>query len=111
LYAALLKALLDFEQGMLIWRQRHARMVETFIGRRIGTGGSSGVDFLDATAVKYRVFQDMWRIRSLMMARSKLQYDPTAARKNIHADDNKLYTQAHVGRDNEAEDENDEHKQ
>ena len=34
---------------MLLFRAHHARMVERMIGRRMGTGGSSGVDYLDAT--------------------------------------------------------------
>ncbi|MFO0587032.1 MAG: hypothetical protein U0441_05830 [Polyangiaceae bacterium] len=37
---------------MIMWRQRHARMVERVIGRRVGTGGSTGVDYLGETALK-----------------------------------------------------------
>jgi tryptophan 2,3-dioxygenase len=43
-----LDALIETEQAMLVFRQRHARMVERVIGRRIGTGGSDGVAYLDA---------------------------------------------------------------
>ena len=49
---------------MLLFRSHHARMVERMIGRRMGTGGSSGVDYLDATT-KYRVFVDLWAVRTL----------------------------------------------
>jgi len=55
------------EQAMLIWRQRHARMVERVIGRRTGTGGSAGVDYLDQTALRYRVFGDLWAVRTLLL--------------------------------------------
>ena len=41
-------------------------MVERMIGRRIGTGGSSGVDYLDQT-VKYRVFEDLWKVRTILI--------------------------------------------
>jgi tryptophan 2,3-dioxygenase len=58
------------EQAILVWRQRHARMVERMIGRRIGTGGSSGVDYLDATAQRYRVFPDMWSVRTLLLRKA-----------------------------------------
>jgi tryptophan 2,3-dioxygenase len=61
---ALLEALLALEQGLLVFRQRHARMVERVIGRRTGTGGSSGVDYLDQTALRYRVFKDLWATRT-----------------------------------------------
>ena len=74
--AALINGFLCFEQAVLLWRQRHARLVETFIGRRPGTGGSSGVEYIDATAQQYRIFTDIWRIRSLCVARTKLDFDP-----------------------------------
>jgi tryptophan 2,3-dioxygenase len=60
--------LTSFEQAFVIFRQRHARMVERMIGRRMGTGGSTGVDYLDATADKYRVFQELWAVRTLLVS-------------------------------------------
>jgi tryptophan 2,3-dioxygenase len=65
-------AILEMEQAMIIWRQRHARMVERVIGRRTGTGGSAGVDYLDQTALRYRVFGDLWAVRSLLLRRPTL---------------------------------------
>lgn len=67
-----LDALVALEQAFLIFRQRHARMVERVIGRRTGTGGSAGVDYLDATALKYRVFGDIWAARTLLLQESAL---------------------------------------
>jgi tryptophan 2,3-dioxygenase len=64
--------LVELEQAMVIWRQRHARMVERVIGRRTGTGGSAGVDYLDQTALRYRVFNDLWAVRSLLLRRPTL---------------------------------------
>lgn len=58
---------IQLEQALVIWRQRHARMVERVIGRRIGTGGSSGVDYLDQTALRYRIFGDLWAVRTLLL--------------------------------------------
>jgi len=63
-----LDGLVELEQLFVIFRQRHARMVERVIGRRTGTGGSSGVDYLDATT-KYRIFRDLWAIRTLQIRR------------------------------------------
>lgn len=63
-----LDGLVELEQLFVIFRQRHARMVERVIGRRTGTGGSSGVDYLDATT-KYRIFGDLWAIRTLQVRR------------------------------------------
>jgi tryptophan 2,3-dioxygenase len=59
--------LTSFEQAFVIFRQRHARMVERMIGRRTGTGGSAGVDYLDATALRYRVFRELWAVRTILV--------------------------------------------
>jgi len=61
--------LIECEQAMLAFRQRHARMVERVIGRRVGTGGSDGVAYLDQTALKYRVFTEIWAARTLLLPR------------------------------------------
>ena len=67
----LLSPLIELEEAMVLWRSSHARMVERVIGRRVGTGGSSGVDYLDMTA-KYRVFVDLWSVRSILIKISAL---------------------------------------
>jgi tryptophan 2,3-dioxygenase len=64
---AVIDALVAFEQSFVIFRQRHARMVERVIGRRTGTGGSAGVDYLDQTALRYRIFRDVWAVRTLLV--------------------------------------------
>ena len=61
-----------FEQAFVIFRQRHARMVERVIGRRTGTGGSAGVDYLDQTALRYRIFTDIWAVRTILVQKSRL---------------------------------------
>ena len=60
------------EQAFVIFRQRHARMVERIIGRRTGTGGSTGVDYLDQTALRYRIFRDVWAVRTILVKKSEL---------------------------------------
>lgn len=74
LAARVLDRVMHFEQSFVLWRQRHARMVEYEIGRRTGTGGSSGVAFLDQTAnPQYRVFHDLVRIRGEAISHLKLR--------------------------------------
>ncbi len=60
--AALCENLLDFDEGMQEWRYRHVKMVERTIGHKLGTGGSSGVNYLQATLKP--LFPDLWEIRS-----------------------------------------------
>ena len=64
-----LDLVIQLEQAFLVFRQRHARMVERMIGRRVGTGGSDGVHYLDTTALRYRIFGDLWSVRRLLVRR------------------------------------------
>jgi tryptophan 2,3-dioxygenase len=75
----LLARLVEMEQTLIIFRQRHARMVERVIGRRAGTGGSTGVDYLDQTALAYRIFKDLWAVRTFQVPADALPPldDPT----------------------------------
>jgi tryptophan 2,3-dioxygenase len=66
LYLAL-EALIDLDEGILLWRQRHVAMVERMIGSRKGTGGSSGVKYLSKTLEK-RFFPEIWETRDWLGA-------------------------------------------
>ena len=69
----LIDTIVELEESMVKWRHDHARMVERIIGRRTGTGGTSGVDYLDATS-RYRIFKDLWAVRTILV---KPQQRPT----------------------------------
>lgn len=60
--ANLLELMVDFDEGLQEWRYRHVKMVERTIGIKMGTGGSSGVEFLKKTLFN-PVFPDLWAIR------------------------------------------------
>ena len=62
----LIAEFVELEEAMAKWRHDHARMVERIIGKRTGTGGTSGVDYLDATA-RYRIFKDLWEVRTILV--------------------------------------------
>lgn len=57
------EALVDLDEGLGEWRYRHVKMVERTIGRKPGSGGSSGVGYLASTLFN-PVFPDLWAIRS-----------------------------------------------
>jgi tryptophan 2,3-dioxygenase len=59
----LAEALLDHDEGFRLWRVRHVQMVERQIGDKPGTGGSTGVRYLQSTLDK-RFFPELWDIRS-----------------------------------------------
>jgi tryptophan 2,3-dioxygenase len=57
------EALVDIDEGIQEWRYRHVKVVERIIGVRVGTGGSSGVEYLRSTLFR-PTFPDLWEIRS-----------------------------------------------
>jgi tryptophan 2,3-dioxygenase len=59
----LAEALLDHDEGFRLWRLRHVEMVERQIGDKPGTGGSTGVRYLQSTLGK-RFFPELWEVRS-----------------------------------------------
>jgi len=59
----LAEALLDHDEGFRLWRLRHVQMVERQIGDKPGTGGSTGVRYLQSTLSK-RFFPELWEVRS-----------------------------------------------
>jgi len=61
--AMVCERLVDIDEGLQEWRYRHVKMVERTIGSKIGTGGSSGVEYLASTLFA-PVFVDLWKIRS-----------------------------------------------
>ncbi len=61
--AELCERLVDLDEGMQEWRYRHVKMVERTIGMKMGTGGSSGAQYLQAT-IGRPAFPDLWEIRS-----------------------------------------------
>ena len=67
----LLDSVVQLEENFINFRFHHARMVERVIGKRVGTGGSSGVDYLDQTT-KYRIFKELWAVRTLLLPKDLL---------------------------------------
>jgi tryptophan 2,3-dioxygenase len=55
--------LVDVEDNFQFWRFRHLRTVTRTIGRKIGTGGSSGVDFLQR-ALDLTFFPELYAVRT-----------------------------------------------
>jgi tryptophan 2,3-dioxygenase len=71
-----LTRLVDVDEGLATWRYRHALMVHRMIGGRIGTGGTSGHAYLEATARRHRVFGDLFDLPTFFIPRSSLPVLP-----------------------------------
>jgi len=68
----ILSTLVDIDERFVAWRQRHALMVMRMIGDRIGTGGTSGHDYLEQSAARSRVFRDLVAIPTFLIPSSEL---------------------------------------
>ena len=55
--------LVDLEDNFQLWRFRHLKTVERIIGHKIGTGGSSGVPFLQR-ALDLTFFPELYAVRT-----------------------------------------------
>ena len=68
----LLRAIVDIDELMTVWRQRHALMVHRMIGVKMGTGGSSGFHYLTKAASEHRVFKDLFNMSTFLVPRYEL---------------------------------------
>lgn len=55
--------LIDVEERFQVWRFRHLSTVKRIIGHKMGTGGSSGVGFLQK-ALSLCFFPELWDVRT-----------------------------------------------
>jgi tryptophan 2,3-dioxygenase len=79
----LLNALLEIDEQLSSWRYRHMNMVHRMIGMRIGTGGSSGKDYLKAAADKHYIFKEIAQLNSFLIERRKLPALPVMIEKKL----------------------------
>ena len=79
----LLSRLMDIEELLTLWRNRHAQMVLRMIGRKTGTGGSSGHQYLKSTAQQHQIFTDLYQVATLLIPRSDLPALPEDLRNHL----------------------------
>ncbi|MEY2503531.1 MAG: tryptophan 2,3-dioxygenase [Verrucomicrobiota bacterium] len=59
----LAEKLVDLDDALTAWRQKHVLTVERIIGAKRGTGGTAGVAYLQSTLGK-RAFPELWSLRT-----------------------------------------------
>ena len=79
----LLNCLLEIDEQLSSWRYRHMNMVHRMIGTRIGTGGSTGKDYLKAAADKHYIFREIAQLNSFLIERRKLPLLPPDIEKEL----------------------------
>ena len=72
----LLNTLLEIDESLSMWRHRHIQMVQRTIGKRVGTGGSTGADYLRGAAESHYVFKELAELTSFLLPRHLLPQLP-----------------------------------
>ncbi len=78
-----LNNLLEIDVQLSSWRYRHMNMVHRMIGTRIGTGGSTGKDYLKAAADKHYIFREIAQLNSFLIERRKLPVLPVRVKEKL----------------------------
>lgn len=68
----LLDELLEIDNQLGNWRYRHINMVKRMIGKRVGTGGSTGAGYLQGAMEKHYIFKEISQLNSFLIERHKL---------------------------------------
>jgi len=73
----ILTAIIDIDESLTLWRQRHAVMAHRMLGRLTGTAGS-GYDYLDETARRYAPFRDLFDVSTYLLPRPSIPTLPSS---------------------------------
>lgn len=68
----LISSLLEIDEKLSMWRHRHIHMVQRTIGKRVGTGGSTGAQYLQAAADSHVIFKELAELTSFLVPRHSL---------------------------------------
>ncbi|RYE24947.1 MAG: tryptophan 2,3-dioxygenase [Sphingobacteriales bacterium] len=78
----LVSSLLEIDEQLSMWRYRHIHMVQRTIGKRVGTGGSTGAAYLRGAAESHAIFKEVAELTSFLIPRHSL---PTLPEKLVQA--------------------------
>lgn len=79
----LITALLDIDESLTAWRYRHALMARRMLGTKIGTGGSSGHQYLQETSERHSIFTDLFQLTTFFIPRSLLPELPSEVTREL----------------------------
>ena len=79
----LLTKLIDIDQSLNAWRHSHALLAKRMIGTKIGTGGSSGYNYLKKTMEKHNIFDDYSNLSTYLIPKSSLPKLPKKMKNKL----------------------------
>jgi tryptophan 2,3-dioxygenase len=80
----MLSLMMDIDENFTTWRYRHALMAHRMLGSKIGTGGSSGHQYLKRAADNNRVFVDLFNLSTYLIPRSRRPEIPVAVKRQLN---------------------------
>lgn len=78
-----LHQLLEIDEQLSTWRYRHMSMVHRTIGSRIGTGGSTGKDYLASALERHHLFREIAALTSFVLQRKRLPELPPEMQRRL----------------------------
>jgi tryptophan 2,3-dioxygenase len=79
----ILNSLVEVDEKFTTWRYRHAIMVQRILGAKIGTGGSSGHEYLKSTTERNRVFLDLFHLATYLIPKEMIPQLPPAVKSQL----------------------------
>lgn len=79
----LISSLLEIDELLSMWRHRHIHMVQRTIGKRVGTGGSTGAEYLRGAADSHFIFKEMAELTSFLVSRHHVPALPDQLVKDL----------------------------
>lgn len=80
----MLSLLMDIDENFTTWRYRHALLAQRMLGTKIGTGGSSGHQYLKKAADNNRAFMDLFNLSTYLVPRSLLPTLPEQIKNQLN---------------------------
>jgi tryptophan 2,3-dioxygenase len=80
---ALLNALIEIDEQLANFRYRHLQMVRRMIGTRVGTGGSSGEQYLQGAVNKNYIYKELAGVITYLIERRNLPALPPRLHKAL----------------------------
>lgn len=72
--------LTEMDEMLTLWRYKHMMMVQRMLGSKIGTGGSSGHDYLRKTTQSNRIFTDFFNLATFLLPKKAMPVLPQQVR-------------------------------
>jgi len=79
----IIKTLMDIDELITQWRYRHSLMAHRMLGTKIGTGGSSGHQYLKDSTEKHKLFSDFFNLSTFFIPRNQLPKLPKELTKKM----------------------------